>query len=81
MDPATPYVGQAMTIRKDDVSAPRTLPAPAKNQFAGLLDHLAECILTGATPIVPGEEGLADMRVIEAIYRSAAERAHVSLAT
>ncbi|EJL34349.1 Gfo/Idh/MocA family protein [Novosphingobium sp. AP12] len=81
MDPATPYVGQAMTIRKDDVSAPRTLPAPANNQFAGQLDHLAECILTGATPIVPGEEGLADMRVIEAIYRSAAERAHVSLAT
>jgi glucose-fructose oxidoreductase len=79
MDPATPYVGQAMTIRKDGVSAPRTLPAPARNQFAGQLDHLAECILTGATPIVPGEEGLADIRVIEAIYRSAAERRHVNL--
>lgn len=80
LDPATPYVGQSMTIHKDGVSAPRTLPVPARNQFARQLDHLATCILTGATPIVAGEEGLADMRVIEAIYRSAAQRSHVSLA-
>ncbi len=73
MEPATPYAGQSMTIRKDGVTAPRTLPAPTKNQFAGQLDHLAECILTDKTPIVPGEEGLADMRVIEAIYQSAAQ--------
>ncbi|MFK4874604.1 Gfo/Idh/MocA family protein [Novosphingobium sp. ZW T3_23] len=79
LEPATPYTGQAMTIRKDNVTTPRTLPEPARNQFVGQLDHLAECVLTGATPIVPGEEGLADMRLIEAIYRSAAERRHVEL--
>ncbi|MCI4591777.1 Gfo/Idh/MocA family oxidoreductase [Sphingobium sp. BYY-5] len=79
MEPATPYAGQAMTIRKDGVTAPRTLAAPAKNQFAGQLDHLAESILNGGTPIVPGEEGLADLRVIEAIYRSAAERVKIRL--
>ena len=73
MDPATPYAGHAMTIRKDGVTSPRTLPAPAKNQFAAQLDHLAECIVKNQTPIVPGEEGLADLRVIEAIYKSAAE--------
>lgn len=73
MEPATSYSGQAMTIRKDGVTAPRMLPAPAKNQFAGQLDHMAECIISGTTPIVAGEEGLADLRVIEAIYRSAAE--------
>ncbi|WP_206377697.1 Gfo/Idh/MocA family protein [Sphingobium psychrophilum] len=73
MEPATPYAGQSMTIRKNGVTAPRTPPAPAKNQFAAQLDHLAECILTDKTPIVPGEEGLADMRVIEAIYQSAAQ--------
>lgn len=81
MEPATPYVGQTMTIRKDGVTAPRTLPPPARNQFAGQLDHLAECILKGTTPIVAGEEGLADMRVIEAIYRSAAERRHIEMTT
>lgn len=79
MEPATPYVGQVMTIRKGGRTEPRTLPAPRKNQFAGQLDHLAECILNGTQPLVAGEEGLADMRVIEAIYRSAAERRHVSL--
>lgn len=79
MEPATPYTGQTMMIRKDNKTEPRVLPAPAKNQFAGQIDHLAECILNGTTPIVAGEEGLADLRVIEAIYRSAAERRHVSL--
>ena len=79
MEPATPYEGQAMTIRKDGVMAPRTLPASPKNQFAGQLDHLAECILKGGTPIVPGEEGLADMRVIEAIYTSAAQGTSVRI--
>jgi predicted dehydrogenase len=79
MEPATPYVGQVMTIRKGGRTEPRTLPAPRKNQFAEQLDHLAECILNGTQPLVAGEEGLADMRVIEAIYRSAAERRHVSL--
>ena len=72
MEPATPYEGHSMKIRKDGVTTPRTLPTSAKNQFAGQLDHMAECIASGTTPIVPGEEGLADMRVIEAIYRSAA---------
>ena len=79
MEPATPYAGQTMRIRKDGEVTPRVLPAPAKNQFAGQLDHLAECILNNTTPIVAGEEGLADLRVIEAIYRSAAEGRTIKL--
>nr|AGU11733.1 Oxidoreductase family, NAD-binding Rossmann fold [uncultured organism] len=81
MEPATPYEGQAMRIRKDGVTTPRVLPTPRRNQFASQLDHLAECVQAGKEPIVSGEEGLADMRVIEAIYRSARERRHVSLST
>lgn len=79
LEPATSYTGQAMTIRKDGGTAPRTLPPPPQNQFAAQLDHMAECVLTGATPIVSGEEGLKDMRLIEAIYTSMAERRHISL--
>jgi len=79
MEPATPYEGHAMRIRKDGIVAPRVLPAPRRNQFASQLDHLAECVAAGTRPMVAGEEGLADMRVIEAIYRSAAERRHVRL--
>jgi len=81
MEPATSYSGQTMRIRKDGDVTPRTISEPAKNQFAGQLDHMAECIMNGSKPIVPGEEGLADLRVIEAIYRSAAEHRTISLAT
>ena len=73
MEPATSYEGQRMTIRKDGQTAPRVLPASPQSQFAGQLDHLSECVLADRTPIVAGEEGLADLRVIEAIYRSARE--------
>lgn len=73
LDPATNYEGQAMRTRLNGQTSPRE-PAPtAKSQFAGQLDHFADCILTGREPIVPGEEGLKDMRLIEAIYRAARE--------
>ena len=73
MEPATVYEGQQMWVRKGGKMEPRVLPAPAKNQFVGQLDHFAECVLTDRDPIVPGEEGLRDMRLIEAIYRAARE--------
>jgi glucose-fructose oxidoreductase len=56
--------------REEKVTPP---PGPAVNQFVGQLDHMAQCIATGKEPIVAGEEGLRDTRIIEAIYRSAAE--------
>jgi predicted dehydrogenase len=79
MEPATPYEGHAMRIRRDGSTAPRTVPPARRNQFAAQLDHLAECVAAGTAPIVPGEEGLADLKVMAAIYRSAAERRHVAL--
>ncbi len=41
-----------------------------EDQFAPEVDYLAECILTGQEPEPSGEEGLADVRVLEAIQRS-----------
>jgi glucose-fructose oxidoreductase len=79
MEPATPYEGHAMRTRRDGSTAPRTVPPARRNQFAAQLDHLAECVAAGTAPIVPGEEGLADLKVMAAIYRSAAERRHVAL--
>jgi predicted dehydrogenase len=35
------------------------------------MDHFAECILTNRQPHTPGEEGLQDHRVMEAIYEAA----------
>lgn len=79
MEPATSYVGQTMRIRKGDKTEPRTIPDTGKSQFVGQLDHLSQCILENRTPIVAGEEGLADMRIIEAIYRSMKEHRPVRI--
>jgi len=40
-------------------------------QFVRQVDHFSDCILHDRTPQPPGEEGLADLRSIEAIYNSA----------
>ena len=42
-------------------------------QFVREMDHFSECILRDRTPKTPGEEGLADIRCIEAIYKTAGE--------
>jgi glucose-fructose oxidoreductase len=80
MEPATSYEGHQMWVRANGKTEPRVLTALPKNQFVGQLDHLAECAMTGREPIVSGEEGLRDMRLIEAIYRSARERRAVKVA-
>lgn len=52
---------------------------PPKNQFATEMDHFADAIRADATPHTPGEEGLADMRILEAIYQAAAGGSPVKL--
>jgi predicted dehydrogenase len=81
LEPATGYGGHRMRTRiANDEQVVEPPPGPAVNQFVGQLDHMAECAMTGNEPIVPGEEGLRDMRIIEAIYRSYAENKRISLA-
>jgi len=81
LEPATRYDGNRMWTGKDGREKPVAPPSgPGRNQFAGQLDHMARCALSGAEPIVSGEEGLRDMRIIEAIYRSAREGRTVKLA-
>jgi glucose-fructose oxidoreductase len=80
LEPATRYDGNHMWTGRDgreqEIMPP---PGPGKTQFAGQLDHLAECVVAGHEPIVSGEEGLRDMRIIEAIYRSAREGRRIQL--
>ncbi|MES2442981.1 MAG: Gfo/Idh/MocA family oxidoreductase [Pseudomonadota bacterium] len=73
LEPATSYDGHKLWERRGGKTEQRTLPPPAKNHWSAQLDHLAECAASGRAPIVAGEEGLKDMRLIEAIYRSARE--------
>lgn len=44
---------------------------PDKDQFALEMDHMADCVLQNKQPHTPGEEGLHDQRLMEAIYESA----------
>ena len=44
---------------------------PAVNHFVAEMDDFAQCIRDGHPSRVTGEEGLRDLRIIEAIYRAA----------
>ena len=41
------------------------------DQFAREMDHMALCVQRDLQPHTPGEEGLQDQRIVEAIYESA----------
>jgi len=77
MDPATDYSGQRMWLEggeRREIS-----PGDPEVQFARQLDHLADAIRDGIRIRTPGEMGLRDLRLIEAIYASAAAGGTVRL--
>ncbi|TFZ68196.1 Gfo/Idh/MocA family oxidoreductase [Hymenobacter sp. UV11] len=83
MDPAFSYQG----LQQQLVHAPKGKQVteqpsnPHKQQFALEMDHMAECVRDNKTPYTPGEEGLQDQRIMEAIYKSAKEGKPVKLTT
>ena len=78
MDPAYAYAGE---LRQEVTRGgkKRVKKWPQRDQFAPELAHFAESIMTGADPEPNGREGLADIRIIEAMYRSADSGAPVRL--
>jgi predicted dehydrogenase len=40
-------------------------------QFVRQVDHFSDCILRDLTPHTPGEDGLADLRSVEGVYKAA----------
>ena len=77
------YRGQSLRIARR-VGNEEAIDSPAiaaKNQFALEIDHFAECVLTGRRPRTPGEEGLQDHVVMEAIYDSARTGQAITLPT
>ena len=81
LDNAFAYGGQRLTVahRAGEAEAVEELRLSPADQFAREIDHFAACILEGRTPDTPGEEGLRDHVIMEAIYRSAATGAPVAL--
>ena len=82
LDPAFAYEGLRMRIGKKDGTHETVTERrfPVKNQFALEMEHAAECVISGARPHTPGEEGLQDMKLMAAIYEAAASGSTVKLA-
>ena len=82
LDPAFAYRGLRLKVGRKmgqgSSADERTLPE--HSQFALEMDHFADAIRLGRTPRTPGEEGLQDMRLIEAIYRAGETGRTVKLA-
>jgi predicted dehydrogenase len=59
---------------------PRERVFAKRDQFAPELVYFSDCVQRGVEPEPSGWEGLADVRIIEALYRSASKKKPVTLA-
>ena len=66
LDPAYSYSGIQGKTSKEPISFPQI------DHFAAEMDDFAACIAANKPSRVSGEEGLKDLKVVEAIYRSIA---------
>jgi predicted dehydrogenase len=69
MDPATWYSGLRMWIERGNEIDHKDLPEV--DHFAAEMDHMSDCVMQNRQPLTPGEEGLRDIRLIQAVYESA----------
>jgi glucose-fructose oxidoreductase len=68
-DPAYHY-SEPLGLNIETGGKPHKKRYPKRDQFAAEITYFSECILKNRQPEPSGEEGLADVRVIEAIYES-----------
>lgn len=75
MDKAYAYKGQSLSSAKAEgkMEIQQTIGLMEKDQFALEMDHFSDCVIKNIKPFTPGEEGLQDHILMEAIYRSAKE--------
>jgi len=74
-EPATGYGGHRLRLNGKEITV------EANNMWADQMDHLSECIRDPKmTLIAPGEMGLRDIKIIEAVLRSAEEKRVVKFA-
>jgi predicted dehydrogenase len=75
LEPAYNYSGNHGT-RSDG----QEINLPQIDQFAAEMDDFSQCILNNKPTIVPGEEGLRDVKIMTAIYEAARTGKPVKLA-
>ena len=82
MEPAFAYHGLKMEVSYamgGPIEHRENPSLPEKNQFTLEMDHMADCVLNNKEPHTPGEEGLQDHRIMDAIYESARSKKPVAL--
>ncbi len=81
LDPAFAYHGLRMrtATAKGKSDLMTEIRLPEEDQFALEMDHMAQRAANNERPHTPGQEGLQDMRLIEALYRSAQEGKPIDL--
>jgi len=81
MDPAYKYNGNKLIVASADGNVEnRATPAvDERNQFASEMDHMADCVRNKKDPQSPGEEGMQDHRIMDALYESARTKKPVGL--
>jgi predicted dehydrogenase len=79
LDPATSNENLRLFVKQDSPSQLTELFLRNVDQIPVMFDHFSDCIIQDKTPIVDGFEGLEDLKVIEAIYKSIEERRPVTI--
>ena len=69
MDPATWYNGNHIWIERGNKI--EQIDLQEADHFALEMDHMSDCVMQNKEPLTPGEEGLRDLTIIEAVYESA----------
>jgi predicted dehydrogenase len=69
VDPATWYDGLRMWIERGNTIENRNLPVV--DHFASEMDHMSDCVMQNQESLTPGEEGLRDITIIQAVYEAA----------
>lgn len=70
---------QAYNGINGETSDGKKLNAPINNEQAKQMDDDAIAIMNDKLMLVPGEEGLKDIRIVEAVYRSASEKRRITI--
>jgi predicted dehydrogenase len=77
-EPFLSYGG--LSLRKVIKGKPEPVAIEQVNHFAAEFDHMSQCVMADKEPLTTGEEGLKDMKVIEAIYEAIKTQKTVRLA-
>jgi predicted dehydrogenase len=79
LDPATPVSGERLTIGLEAPNRIEELLLPVQDQLPLMYRRFADCVRGRAAAEPAAQEGVDDLRVMEAIYRAAREQRWVEV--